>query len=91
MFGLVCGFWPLINFESNYLSFTEPNVVTLTIFLGMLSFAVFALLGLPFLYARWETLTTTGTKIIFTFTSVGILTLAAVFLYHGMMSPVWNW
>lgn len=89
--GLACGLWPLINSESYYLSFTEPNGVTIIMFFGMLSFVVFALLGLAFLYARWKTLTTKGAKIFFTFTSGGMAILAVVFLYHGMISPVWNW
>lgn len=62
---LVFGLWPLINSESNYLSFTEPNAVTLTIFFGMLSFAIIAPLGLTFLYSRWHELITTSAKIIF--------------------------
>ena len=88
---IVIGLRPLIDSESNYLLFTEPNAVTLTIFFGMLSFVTFAVLGLATLYLRWDQLTSRGTRIIFTFTSVAVAALAVIFLYHGMVSPVWTW
>lgn len=89
---LAVGLKPLMQAKLNSLSFTEPNGVTLTIFIGTILFGVFAVMGLWFLYARWETVRAAWLKALLTFTTVGIATIALVFLYHGMIGPmIWRW
>lgn len=87
-FGLV----PVLQAERNALSFTEPNGVTLSIFFGTLFFALFALMGIAFLYARWDDLTSRWMKSVMIFTVTGIAVVAFMFLINGMIAPmIWRW
>jgi len=91
-FSLGIGLWPLIQVEPNYLSFTGPNTVTLTIFFGTLFFGIFSALGLWFLYSRWRLLKSRWMKILVAFTTVGTAAVAGIFLGHGMVGAmVWKW
>lgn len=89
---LAFGLKPLIQFELNYFLFTEPNAVTLTIFIGTLFFGIFSFVGLWFLYSRWNSLESVWTKTLITFSIVGTAAVAGVFLVHGMIGAmVWGW
>ncbi|MBT1701337.1 beta-lactamase family protein [Fulvivirgaceae bacterium PWU4] len=89
---LAIGLSPLVQWEANYLSFTRPNGVTLTIFFGTLFFAVFSAAGVWFLYTRWKHLKSIRAKILYAFSALGTAAVAGSFLMHGMIAPmVWNW
>lgn len=89
---LVVGLMPLLQAERNALSFTEPNGVTLSIFFGTLFFALFTLMAVGFLYARWDDLTSRWMKSLMIFTVTGIAVVAFIFLSNDMIAPlIWTW
>lgn len=86
------GLWPLLQWQANYLSFTELNTVTATVFLGTLFFGVFAALGLWFLYFRWNSLRSVWSKFFVAYSVVGIASIAVWLLSHGMIGTmIWKW